>query len=47
MASCLRGNQIDTFTELLKQSELELVEKINQLVEAVKQLNKTKEDKVK
>jgi len=39
MASCLRGNQIDTFTELLKQSELELVEKINQLVEAVKQLN--------
>ena len=40
MASCLRGNQFDTFAELLKQSELELVEKINKLIDKVNQLNK-------
>lgn len=39
MAQCLRGNQFDKFTNLLKQSELELVEKINKLVQAVKQID--------
>lgn len=40
MARYLRGNQFDKFTEELKQSELELVDKINKLVDKVKQLNK-------
>ena len=40
MAECLRGNQFDKFVELLKQSELEIVEKVNILVDAVKHLNK-------
>lgn len=40
MADCLRKGNYDIFTELLKQSELELVERINDLTEAVKQLNK-------
>ena len=39
MADCLRGNRFDKFTELLKQSELEMVEKINKLVDKVKQLD--------
>ena len=40
MADCLRKGNYDTFTELLKQSEIELVERISDLVEAVKLLNK-------
>lgn len=44
MAQCLRGNQFDTSAELLKQSELEIVEKINKLVDKVNLIgNKIKE----
>lgn len=40
MAECLRGKQFDKFVELLKQSELEIVDKVNILVDKVKHLDK-------
>ena len=45
MAQCLREKQFDTFAELLKQSELEIVERVNDLVYAVKELIKEREEK--
>lgn len=45
MAQCLRKKQFDTFAELLKQSELEIVERVNDLVYAVKELIKEREEK--
>lgn len=45
MALLLRGNQFDEFMELLKQSELEIVEKIGELVRAVNKLIKESEEK--
>lgn len=45
MASLLRGNQFDKYMELLKQSELEIVEKIDELVRAVNKLIKESEEK--
>lgn len=40
MADCLREGKFDIFMELLKQSELEFVDKIDEIVEALKQLNR-------
>lgn len=45
MSSLLRNNQFDKFMELLKQSELEIVEKIDELVRAVNKLIKESEEK--
>lgn len=40
MEKCLKEKQFNTVSELLKQSELELVDKINKLVDKVKQHDK-------
>lgn len=40
MSDCLKNGRCDKFTELLKQSELEIVETINKLVDKVKQHDK-------
>lgn len=37
MAECLRKNNFDKFMELLKQSELEVVEKLNNVIDKIKE----------
>ena len=40
MAKCLSEGNFDTFTDLLKQSELEFMNKIEEVIKAIKQLDK-------
>ena len=44
MAKCLSEGNFDTFTDLLKQSELELMNKIEEVIKAIKQLDKEIKD---
>ena len=43
LADCLKEKKFDEVAELLKQSELEIVERVNNLVYAVRELNKERE----
>ena len=45
LADCLKEKKFDEVAELLKQSELEIVERVNDLVYAVRELNKEREEK--
>lgn len=45
MSQCLQEGRYDTFVELLKQSELEIVERVDDLVYAVRKLIKEREEK--
>ena len=45
LADCLKEKKFDEVAELLKQSELKIVERVNDLVYAVRELNKEREEK--
>ena len=45
LSDCFKREKFDEATKMLKQSELEIVEVVNNLVYAVKELNKEREEK--